>query len=142
MAPVWGSLADRYGSRVMLARSGIGMAVTYFLMGVCTNVWQLLIIRFINGFLSGFIPAAITLIVSNTPEEDMAYSLGIINTFTAVGGIMGPIIAGSLLQVAGIRAVIFIASGLLLLAALLAFLGTKEKIKPFKEEEANKEDGN
>jgi DHA1 family multidrug resistance protein-like MFS transporter len=130
MSPVWGSLADRYGKRIMLARAGIGMAITYFLMGMCTNVWQLLFIRLLNGVFSGFIPAAIILVVSNTPEEELAYSLGIINTSTAVGGIMGPIIAGFLLQLAGIRDTIFIASGLLLLAALLAFLGTKEKINP------------
>lgn len=132
MAPIWGALADRYGKRIMLARSGFGMVVTFCLMALCSNIWQLLFIRALNGMLSGFIPASTMLVVSNTPEEEMAYALGFLNTFTAVGGIMGPIVAGFLLQLAGIRTVIFIATGLLLMATLLSFFGTKEKIVPQK----------
>ena len=96
MAPLWGSLADRHGKRVMFWRSGFGIALTYVLMGIAANHWQLLVFRGLNGLLSGFIPTAIMLVASNTPEEDMGYALGIINTFIALGGIMGPFIGGAL----------------------------------------------
>ena len=37
MAPVWGSLADRHGKRVMFVRSGFGIALTFALMGVAQS---------------------------------------------------------------------------------------------------------
>ncbi|MDD2212753.1 MAG: MFS transporter, partial [Clostridia bacterium] len=132
MAPVWGSLADRYGKKLMLARSGFGMVITFFLMGICTSPLQLFIIRALNGICSGFITAGMMLIVSNTPEGDMPFAVGILNTFTAVGGITGPIMAGILLQFLNIKMVIFVAAGLLFLATVLALWGTKEKIIPLK----------
>lgn len=130
VGPLWGSLADRYGKRLMLARSGFGMSVTFFLMAICTNTWQLFFIRALNGVCSGFITAGIMLVVSNTPEEHTPFALGIINTSTAVGAIMGPIAAGVLLQFLNIKKVIFVASALLFLATVLALWGTKEKIVP------------
>lgn len=128
MAPVWGALADRYGKRVMLVRSGFGIAFTYVLMGFATNHWQLLILRGCNGLLSGFIPASIMLIASNTPEEKMGYALGIINTFIAIGAIMGPFVGGCLVQYLGMRKVMFVAAGFLCIASSLGVFRTTEKV--------------
>src|SRR6476660_7826592 len=52
--PFWGGLADRYGRRVMLLRSGFGMAIVISLMGFAGNAWQLLLLRMLNGTISGF----------------------------------------------------------------------------------------
>ncbi|MBW7459763.1 MFS transporter, partial [Paenibacillus sepulcri] len=60
--PLWGKLSDRYGRKVMLLRSGFGMAVVIVLMGFATAPWHLLVLRMINGTISGFNPAAISLI--------------------------------------------------------------------------------
>ena len=128
MAPLWGSLADRHGKRVMFWRSGFGIALTYVLMGIAANHWQLLVFRGLNGLLSGFIPSAIMLVASNTPEEDMGYALGIINTFIALGGIMGPFIGGALVQYLGLRIIFHLSAGLLCIASALAVFGTKERI--------------
>lgn len=42
IAPVWGKLGDRYGRKSMLVRASLGMAVTVSLMGLVTNIWQLM----------------------------------------------------------------------------------------------------
>ncbi len=128
MAPIWGSLADRYGKRVMFWRSGFGIALTYVLMGIAANHWQLFVFRALNGFLSGFIPSAIMLVASNTSEEDMGYALGIINTFIALGGIMGPFIGGAMVQYLGLRMIFHVSAVLLCIASALAVFGTKERI--------------
>lgn len=131
MAPVWGSLADRYGKRLMVARSGYGMTVILVLTGLVTNHWQFLFLRLLNGVLAGFIPAAITMIASNTPQHKMGNALGILNTSIALGSIMGPFLGGALVQYVGIRTTIFISAALLLCGTTLSFFGTKEKvIKP------------
>ncbi|WP_034423528.1 MFS transporter [Thermanaerosceptrum fracticalcis] len=128
MAPIWGSLADLHGKRVMFMRSGFGIAVTYVFMGLAANHWQLFIFRAMNGLLSGFIPSAIMFVATNTPEEDMGYALGILNTFIALGGIMGPFMGGAMVQYLGLRMIFYISAGLLFIASALAVFGTKERI--------------
>jgi DHA1 family multidrug resistance protein-like MFS transporter len=128
MAPIWGSLADRHGKRVMLLRSGAGIVLANVLMGLATSHWHLLILRGFNGLLSGFIPAAIMLVATNTPEDKMGYALGMINTFIAIGAIMGPSVGGTLVNYFGVRMVMFISAGFLLAATILAFMGTKEEV--------------
>ncbi|MFZ5944929.1 MAG: MFS transporter [Bacillota bacterium] len=131
MAPIWGSFADKYGKRNMLLRSGLGIAISYVLMGVAVNHWQLFFLRGLNGLLAGFIPAAIILVATNTPEFEIGYALGMLNTFIALGSILGPFVGGSLVHYAGIRITYFISAALLCLATVLAVLGTKENvIKP------------
>lgn len=128
MAPIWGSLADRYGKRIMLARSGYGLLIIGILLAYATSHWQLLFYRIINGLLSGFIPAAIMLIVSNTPQDKMSFALGTINSFVAIGSIMGPFIGGALVQYIGIRNNMLISAVLVFIATTISILGTKEKL--------------
>lgn len=47
IAPVWGKLGDRYGRKSMLVRASLGMAVTVSLMGLVTNIWQLVGLRLV-----------------------------------------------------------------------------------------------
>lgn len=128
MAPVWGSLADRYGKRVMLLRSGLGVTISIVLMGFAANHWQLFFLRGLHGLLSGFIPAAVMMVASNTPQAEMGYALGMVNSFIAIGSITGPFFGGLFLQFVNLRGIFFIAAGLLGLATVLAVAGTKEKV--------------
>lgn len=128
VSPVWGSLADRHGKRIMFIRSGFGIAATLFMMSFVTSHWQLLFLRTANGLFSGFIPSAIMLVASNTPEDKMGYALGMLNTFVAIGNIMGPFAGGALVKLLGIRQVMLVSGGLLTIATALAFFGTREKI--------------
>lgn len=128
MAPVWGSLADRYGKRIMLARSGYGLVATTVLMAFAANEWQLLAYRLLNGVLAGFIPASIMLTVSNTPQEKMGFALGTINSFIAIGSIMGPFVGGTLVEYIGIKNNMLAAAAILLFATTLSVMGTKEKV--------------
>lgn len=69
--PLWGKLSDKYGRKVMLLRSGFGMAIVIALMGLAQNPWQLLLLRLLNGTISGFNPAAVALISGTTPKDRM-----------------------------------------------------------------------
>lgn len=129
MAPVWGTLADRHGKRVMLLRSGFGIALTYVLMAVSANQWQFLFFRAANGVLSGFIPSSLMLVATNTPGPDLGFALGTIQTASSVGGIMGPMVGGAAAKLLGLRPALFFGAGLLCVAAVTAFLGTREEIE-------------
>ncbi|GHK53873.1 hypothetical protein KPZU09_36090 [Klebsiella pneumoniae] len=64
VSPMWGSLADRKGRKLMLLRASLGMAIAILLQAFATNVWQLFILRAIMGLTSGYIPNAMALVAS------------------------------------------------------------------------------
>ena len=49
MAPVWGRLADRFGKKAMLLRAVVAGCIIMFLLGMATQVWQLVVLRMIQG---------------------------------------------------------------------------------------------
>ena len=49
VSPMWGSLADRKGRKLMLLRASLGMAIAILLQAFATNVWQLFILRAVMG---------------------------------------------------------------------------------------------
>ena len=77
-SPIWGSLADRYGRKVMVERAMFGGALIICAMGFVDNVQQLAILRTIQGGLTGTIPAATTLVASSAPREKSGYALGLL----------------------------------------------------------------
>lgn len=128
MAPIWGTLADRYGKRVMLLRSGIGIAATYVLISFSRTPWQLVLFRTINGTLGGFIPSCTLLIAANTPAADLGFALGVVQTASSVGAIAGPLIGGAAAKFLGIRYAFYFGAGLLIAAALTSYFGTREAV--------------
>src|SRR5690242_16717705 len=66
-SPFWGSLADRFGRKNMLLRAYVGATITITLQAAVQNVWQLLVLRALQGLFVGTIPAATALIAAGTP---------------------------------------------------------------------------
>lgn len=128
MSPIWGNLADRYGRKPMIIRSGLSIGTIYLLMSIVTSPYQLFGLRMLNGALSGFIPSAIALVATNTPEDRVGRALAILQTGTASGAILGPLLGGVLAQTLGIRPTMQVASALVLVATLLVLFTVKEKI--------------
>jgi len=58
-SPIWGSLADIYGRKIMVERAMFGGAFTFFLMALATNVYQLLFYRILQAALTGTVAACI-----------------------------------------------------------------------------------
>ncbi|WP_139999286.1 MFS transporter [Paenibacillus paridis] len=128
-APFWGALADKYGSKLMLIRSGVGLAVAHLANYFVHDPYMFIAVRIFQGLMAGFNPASITLVGTNTPEKHVGYALGVISTSTAAGGILGPLAGGILSHWIGLRGC-FIASGMITLISALMVLGVKETRGP------------
>ena len=100
-APVWGSLADRYGRKLMVLRSTLGIAIFTLLMGVAGNPWHMLAFRAGMGALAGFNSAATVLVSTQVPEQRLGYSLGWLGTGQLVGSLIGPLIGGAVADITG-----------------------------------------
>ena len=80
VAPIWGNLADRKGRKIMMIRAAADMTFTMGSLAFVPNVYWLLIMRFLNGILSGYIPNATAMIASQAPKEKSGWALGTLST--------------------------------------------------------------
>jgi MFS family permease len=111
---------------MMLLRSGFGMAIVMALMGFATSPWHLLLLRMVNGTISGFNPASISLISATTPKDRMGFAMGTLQSGGIAGTILGPFIGGLLADQVGFRPIFYLTGTLLFLASLLALFVVKE----------------
>ncbi len=140
-APIWGSVADRYGRKLMVQRAMFGGAIVISLMGFAQNVWQLAILRAIQGMLTGTIPAATTLVASSTPRERSGYALGLLQTAVWAGASVGPLLGGLVADTWGYRAAFWITGGLLFLAGLTVWHFVHEEFTPPPRDKADPNNG-
>jgi len=126
-SPFWGSVGDKYGRKPMIIRAGFVLCIIYLLTAFVTHPVQLLILRILQGLLSGFIPGAIAIVGTNTPEKRVGYALSTMSTATATGSIMGPLLGGVLSKVFDNRLAFGSAGVLCFLATLLVIFYVKEE---------------
>jgi DHA1 family multidrug resistance protein-like MFS transporter len=126
IAPFWGSLADKYGRRPMLIRSGFSLSVMYFATFFVHDPYIFLIVRIFQGLLAGFVPASIALIATNTPEKEVGYALSVMSTATAAGSVIGPLIGGLVSHLIGNRESFLVSGLVVLVAAFIGLVGVKE----------------
>ena len=120
-APLWGSLADRYGRKLMVLRSTFGIAIFTSLIAVATSPWHVLALRGGMGALAGFNSAATVLVATQVPESRIGWALGWLSTGQLIGSLAGPLIGGGLADLSGSYRLPFLFAGIM---AAVAFLGT------------------
>lgn len=121
MAPIWGKIADNKGKKRMALRAGFAIAVSYFLIGLVTDQYQLLLGRALVGFANGFYPAAMTMVSLSVDEKRVGRALGIFQMGLILGNVVGPFLGGAVESVVGMRPVFFV-SGIAVFIATLAVL--------------------
>ena len=108
-SPLWGQLADSYGKRAMLLRALIGGVVVIGLMAVVNRPWQLLVLRGLQGALTGTITAATVLVA--TMAEKLGYTLGLLQTGHLRRLVAGSVLGGLLSDLLGYRITFLITAG-------------------------------
>jgi len=124
--PLWGKLSDRYGRKLMLLRSGFGMAIVMVLMGFATSPWHLLLLRLLNGVISGFNPASVALVSATTPKNKLGFAMGTLQSGGIAGTILGPLIGGILADSIGYRPIFYVTGVSIFIASLLCLFIVKE----------------
>jgi DHA1 family multidrug resistance protein-like MFS transporter len=140
VAPLWGRLSDKMGRKLMLLRATFAAVVVVGSMAFVTGPWQLLVLRLLQGTLTGTVPAATSLVAATAPAEKAGWRLGALQTVIFVAAGVGPALGGISADAAGLRSSFFVASALLAVSATLVLFGVKER-RPAAEEAEDKEEG-
>lgn len=126
-SPIWGGIGDRIGRKKMVLRSAIASSIGFLLMGFCTNAWEMLIVRCVSGFFTGFSVSAMSLVASQVPETRLGYSLGWLSTGQITGALLGPLVGGLLADyLPNLRVVFFVAGAVTMTVALVSVAMVKE----------------
>ncbi|HEL2479041.1 TPA: multidrug efflux MFS transporter [Streptococcus suis] len=135
MAPIWGSLADRYGRKPMMVRAAFAMIFTMGGMAFVPNVFWLLVLRVLNGVFTGYIPNATALIASQVPKDKTGYALGTLSTGAVAGNLIGPTLGGILAEMFGVHMVFLLVGLLYAIVVLLTVFYIREDFVPIKKGE-------
>lgn len=133
MARRWGSLGDKYGHVKVLIVLLFMAGIFYFPGAFVTNIWQLIMIRFIVGIaIGGMIPVRVAYIRQAAPLAMQGEVLGYNTSLRFLGNIIGPTLGGMVSGSFGFNAVFYVTSGLLVAGGglmLISWLKYEKKAK-------------
>ena len=92
---MWGRISDRIGRKPVIMIGVFGLAVSFFLMGMSSELWML----FATGSSAGFspphnMPTVMAYVADITTPEDRGKGMGIVGAAVGLGFIFGPAIGG------------------------------------------------
>ena len=120
LARRWGIIGDKIGYIKVLIALLFMAGIVYFPGAFVTNVWQLIILRFLLGTaIGGIVPTRIAYIRNTAPVSMQGEALGYNTSLRFLGNILGPALGGLLAGWFGISSVFIVTSGLLLLTGIL-----------------------
>lgn len=124
--PVWGSVADRWGYRIMLLRAMICASILLAAMAFVPSPGVLLALRMVQGALTGTVFSSQALVAAAVPEKELGRSMGLLQMSISVGATAGPVAGGAVASAFGYRMPFLCAGVMLAVAAILVFVFVRE----------------
>ncbi|MBN2361528.1 MAG: MFS transporter, partial [Deltaproteobacteria bacterium] len=128
--PIWGNLADRFGRKPMVIRSMIAGSITLGLMGLATHPWHILVLRLLQGMLTGTVTASTALVATVVPKQRLGFALGLLQVAMFGGSSLGPLVGGIVADSFGFRASFGAACLLALAGGLTVITLVREDFTP------------
>ena len=98
MTPILGRVGDIYGKKWVFVAALAGLAVGSVLAAVAPNLAVLIVARVIQGLGGGSLPLGFGIIRDEFPADRVAGAVGILAALTAVGGSLGIVLAGPIVN--------------------------------------------
>ena len=130
-SPIWGTVSDRYGRKLMLVRATGAGAILALVMAFVQTPGQLVAVRIVQGALCGTVSAAMVLVSTQTPDEHLGTALGVMQTVQFLGNAIGPLVGGLVADSLGYRSVFPVSSVMMAISFLsVAFLVKEKFVRP------------
>ena len=133
-SPIWGNLADRFGRKLMIQRASFGGTVLLLLMAFVQSGEQLVLLRVIQGLVSGTLAANNALTAAVAPREKSGFAMGVLQTSMGVGIAVGPLMGGAIADLWGYRMAFYLTAALLFIAGVVVTFGIQEPPRPIRSE--------
>jgi len=132
-APFWGVAADRFGRKRMIMRAMFGGAITMAMMGFAQTAEQLILIRAMQGLVTGTVSANNALVAAATPRHRVGFAMGALQLGLWAGVAVGPLMGGILADHFGYNIPYLVTGVLLMIGGLVVFFGVSESFSTSKE---------
>ena len=125
--PIWGSIADHYGRKLMVLRAMLGMGFAMMLVPLAPTPTWFACLFMLVGVFNGYTPAGFALLVANTPSTRIGSAVALAQTGGLVGQTTGPAVGAMLAAVIDPQHWMFwISGGLMLSGGTLVALFVRE----------------
>jgi MFS transporter, DHA1 family, multidrug resistance protein len=129
-SPLWGAVADRYGRKLMVQRAMFGGSIILLMMGFVRSAEELVLLRAVQGLVTGTVAAANALVASAVPRHQMGYAMGMLQMGLLSGIALGPLIGGVMADTVGYQMTFVLTAVLLFASGLLVYFGITENFTP------------
>ncbi|WP_407939221.1 MFS transporter [Oceanobacillus salinisoli] len=120
MSRSWGKLGDQFGHIKILIILLFVAGIVYLPGVFVTNIWQLVILRFLLGVsIGGIIPVRMAYIRTAAPLSMQGEVIGYNTSLRFLGNVIGPALGGLLAALFGFSTVFFVTSLLLIISGFL-----------------------
>jgi DHA1 family tetracycline resistance protein-like MFS transporter len=128
-SPILGALSDHYGRRPVLLIGFCGLALSFLLTALATELWMLIAIRLVSGAMQANMSVSNAYVADITPPEERAKRFGMLGAMFGLGFILGPVMGG-LLGAIDLRLPFFAAGSLALVNLLNGYFVLPESLPP------------
>lgn len=129
VTPAWGRLGDRTGHKPMIIRALLALALCQGLAAITVDPWLLVVIRVMQGALAGFLAAAQAYAMACCDSSGRGHTLARLQSATAVGSLIGPVLGGWLMDTSGFALLCYGATAICLACALASFFLPADQIR-------------
>ena len=122
MTPILGRIGDLFGKKWVFVGTLVALAAGSVLAAVAPNLAVMIVARVIQGVAGGMLPLGFGIIRDEFPAERVAGAVGILAALTAVGGSLGIVLAGPIVDALGWRWLFWLPGMLTAISAVGAVL--------------------
>jgi EmrB/QacA subfamily drug resistance transporter len=122
MTPILGRIGDIYGKKWVFVAALVALAIGSVLAAVAPNLAVMIVARVIQGLGGGMLPLGFGIIRDEFPGEKVAGAVGILAALTAVGGSLGIVLAGPIVDALNWRWLFWLPGIVTVIAAVGAVL--------------------
>ncbi|MCK6424796.1 MAG: TCR/Tet family MFS transporter [Burkholderiaceae bacterium] len=128
-SPVLGALSDHYGRRPVLLLGFTGLALSFFVTGLATALWMLVVVRLFSGAMQANAAVAQAYVADISAPDERAKRFGMLGAMFGLGFVLGPV-TGGLLGDIDLRLPFFVAGALAVLNTVYGVLVLPESLPP------------
>lgn len=124
--PLLGRIGDMVGKERMLVLTLLALAAGSLLAALATSITLMIVARIVQGIGGGVLPIAFGIVRDEFPRERVNGGIGILAALTAVGGGLGLVLAGPIVEHLNYHWLFWIPMAMVLAASVAAYLFVPE----------------